>query len=323
MATALRNRNTVILRPADRAGWLRERGYGIGSSEIATVVGLNPFETPYQLWRRKRGLDGPKEETFAMRAGHYLEDAVARFWADETGGEVIRGSAGDWIVARADKPFLRVSPDRTYWPAGARHNDANKGILECKTTQRAVDPEDLPRHWFCQLQYQLGVAGFREGSLAWLCAGREFGCRTLAFVPEFFEWLASEAERFWTENVVGGVEPPAVSPEDVVAKFTRPEAGKTVEADEGLFADYRTLKEVREEIAALDARREELEGRMKVALGDAETLAYRGETIATWKASRDGERFDGAGFRKAHPELADLTGPFVRAVPGARRFLLK
>lgn len=60
--------------------WLENRKSGIGSSEIATIVGLNPYETPYQLWLRKTGQVPPKEENFFMKAGHYLEDAVARFY---------------------------------------------------------------------------------------------------------------------------------------------------------------------------------------------------------------------------------------------------
>lgn len=51
--------NTVI-RPKDRAEWLEYRKDGIGSSEVATILGLNPWETPYQLWRRKKGWTPPK-----------------------------------------------------------------------------------------------------------------------------------------------------------------------------------------------------------------------------------------------------------------------
>ena len=86
-----------LIKPSDRESWLKEREKGIGSSEVGTVLGINPFETPYQLWRRKRGLDGPKEENFAMKAGHYLEDAVSRFYADATGKEIIKSSAVDFI----------------------------------------------------------------------------------------------------------------------------------------------------------------------------------------------------------------------------------
>ena len=61
--------NITVIRPKDRNEWLEYRKSGIGSSEVATILGLNPFETPYQLWRRKIGLDEPKTETFAMKAG--------------------------------------------------------------------------------------------------------------------------------------------------------------------------------------------------------------------------------------------------------------
>lgn len=66
-------KNVIIIRPKSREEWLQLRSKGIGSSEVGTLVGVNPYETPYQLWRRKKGLDAPKAETFAMKAGHYLE----------------------------------------------------------------------------------------------------------------------------------------------------------------------------------------------------------------------------------------------------------
>ena len=59
-----------------------------------------------------------------------------------------------------------------------------------------IDGDDLPKHWFCQVQYQLGVAGLREGSLAWLCSGREFGYKDLSFVPDFYGWIVEEVEKF-------------------------------------------------------------------------------------------------------------------------------
>ena len=67
--------SVTVIKPKDRAEWLEHRKSGIGSSEVASILGLNPFETPYQLWRRKMWFDAPPDETFAMKAGHYLEDA--------------------------------------------------------------------------------------------------------------------------------------------------------------------------------------------------------------------------------------------------------
>ena len=46
-----------VIRPATHQEWLDERKKGIGSSEAGTVMGVNHFDTPYKLWRRKTGVD--------------------------------------------------------------------------------------------------------------------------------------------------------------------------------------------------------------------------------------------------------------------------
>lgn len=303
-----------------RKAWLEARTHGIGASEVAAVVGLSPWETPYQLWRRKVGIDPPKEENFAMKAGHYLEEAVARFWADATGNEIIKQSQDDFMFVDEEKPFLRVSPDRTYWLQGATRNDDNKGILECKTTQLSVDADDLPKHWFCQVQMNLGVGGYTQGSLAWLTQGREFGYKDIALVPDFFAWLVEETEKFWVDYVQAKKEPPVTTVSDVLMKFNRHTGGKTIEASDEVFEAYTKLKEVRKEIDKLTDTKTELEDKIKVFFGDAEAVSYGGQTIATWKAPKPSMKFDAKAFQAAEPQLAKK---YTHEVQGARRFLLK
>jgi putative phage-type endonuclease len=312
--------STTIIRPKDRAEWLEYRKSGIGSSEVATIVGLNPWETPYQLWRRKIGLDDPKEVTFAMQAGTYLEDAVSRFWQDETGHQIIKSSSGDWLIQNKKRPYLQVSPDRTFWITGLPKNSKNKGILECKTTQKKIDEDDLPKHWFCQLQYQLGVAELEFGSLAWLCSGREFGYKHIALVPDFFGWLVEEVDRFWIDNILGKQEPSAQSVKDILLKYNRHVDGKIIEVDDEIFEAYNDLKELKEELDALEERKEALEEKIKLSFGDAEAISYRGQTLATWKAPKPSDKFDAKAFSAAYPDLAK---EFTTSVQSSRRFLLK
>lgn len=304
----------------DRAEWLTARKDGIGASEVATVVGLNPWETPYQLWRRKVGLDAPKQENFAMKAGHYLEDAVAQFWADETGNEIIKASVEDFMFIDETKPYLRVSPDRTYWLKGTPKNDDNKGILELKTTQMSIDADDLPKHWFVQVQMNLGVAGYQYGSLAWLTAGREFGYKDLAFVPDFYAWMIEEVEKFWQDNILGNVEPTATTVADVITKYARHTDGKIIEVTEDIAQTCAQLKEVREQISALESTKDELEAKIKLGFGDAEAISYGGTTLATWKAAKDSTKFDAKAYQKEH---SDLCAPYMQTTPGSRRFILK
>lgn len=312
--------SNTIIRPKDRTEWLKYRESGIGSSEVATIVGLNPWETPYQLWRRKVGLDAPKQENFAMKAGHYLEDAVAQFWHDETGQDIIKSSAGDWLIVNDERPYMRVSPDRTYWLADMPHNNVNKGILECKTTQMSIDADDIPKHWFCQVQYQLGVAELEQGSLAWLCSGREFGYKNLALVPDFFAWLVEEVEKFWLDNIQGKQEPTAANVQDILLKYNRHTDGKIVEVNDDIFAAYQDLKAVKDELSAIEEKKAALEEKIKLGFGDAEAISYGGQTLATWKAPKPSNKFDAKAFTAAHPDLAK---EFTFPTQGARRFLLK
>lgn len=310
---------TTIIRPKDHAEWLQHRSFGIGSSEVATIVGLNPWESKYQLWRRKKGLDPAKEETFAMKAGHYLEDAVSRFWEDETGNHVIKSSAGDWIAVDTQSPWLRVSPDRTYF-LGRKRLTCNKGILECKTTQMSIDPDDVPKHWFCQLQYQMGVMGMQHGALAWLCAGREFGYKEYAFKPQFFEWLRAEVDEFWQKNIVNGEEPEPVSVADVLLKFGRHTDGKEVEATPEAYSELCRLKGIKQHIKELEEQQQDCEQKIKLLMLDAERLTAQGQTLATWKAGKDTQKFDKKKFETEHPQLAQM---YTVSQPGARRFVIK
>lgn len=309
-----------IIRPKDRQEWLAYRTGGIGSSEVGTILGVNPYETPYQLWRRKMGMDAPKEETFAMKAGHYLEDAVASFYQDSTGADIIKASAGDWLIVNKDKPFMRVSPDRTYWAAGEKKSASNKRILECKTTQKQIDEDDLPAQWICQLIYQLGVAELEQGALAWLTAGRSFGHKELYFDKELWQYMTEEVERFWVDNIQNKQEPLAQSVEDVILKNPKHIAGKLIQADDELILDLGALKNLKEEIATLDKEKKEIESRIKMAMGDAEAIAKQGETLATWKASKDGVKFDEKKFAAEHP---DLYAQYQIMKKGTRTFLIK
>lgn len=312
----------TIHRPKSREAWLELRKGGIGSSEVGTILGLNPYETPYQLWRKKKGLDAPTPENFAMRAGHYLEDAVSLFYQDETGNEIIKSSAGDWLIVNNERPFLRVSPDRTCWKRGMARKHDNKGIVECKTTQKEIDGDSLPQHWFCQLQYQLGVAELNWGAIAWLTAGREFGYRDLTFDKDFYDWMIEEVTRFWVDCIQGNQEPLAINVEDVILKSPRHIAGKTLTANDDIIAELAELKELREELAALDQRKKAIEESIKMTMGDAEALVLPNtdDVLCTWKAGKDRTKFDDKRFAQEHP---DMYAQYTKTTAGTRTFLIK
>ncbi|MDO4707465.1 MAG: YqaJ viral recombinase family protein [Porphyromonadaceae bacterium] len=315
-----------IIRPESREAWLDVRSRGIGSSDVATLLGLNPYDSPFMLYKRKLGLEPPKETTPLMELGHSLELAVADYFERTTGRGIIASSAGDWMYQHEEKPYLMASPDRLYWidPNGAKHGKnapANKAILECKSTQKRIDAEELPPYWFCQLQWQLGIAGMQQGSIAWLSSGRDFGWVDVAFNAEFFALMQDEAERFWTHNIEGRNEPELTTTSDVLTKFFASREGKTLRADSLIEQTVLDLKTLRAQIKELEAQEADLELSIKAAMADAEALiATDGSTLATWRTTEGGARLDTKALRAAHPELC---AGFMKQTEGSRRFVLK
>src|SRR5262245_52949583 len=77
---------TVTLAPdIDRAAWLEARRKGIGASEIAAVLGISPWESPFSLyWRKVNGWD--YEPSSEMEWGTRLEPVIAEKYANNHAG---------------------------------------------------------------------------------------------------------------------------------------------------------------------------------------------------------------------------------------------
>ena len=318
---------TFTIVSKTHSDWLKSREEGIGSSEVATVLGVNPYDTPYQLWLRKtKQVESEENENFLMKAGHYLEDAISHFCADDADLDIVKSSASEFVVVDKEKPFLRASPDRYAFPKGEKHTDDNRVIIECKSTQKPVDPDNLSKYWFVQVMYQLRVTRVPSAYIAWLTQGRDFGCKPIYYDEDFGQFIAEEVERFWVDCVVGGREPALSNVQDVIIKYPRHDEGKKIYATEELIDLWSELKDTNAEIKRLQSQKDEIEAAMKTSMLDAERIVIKADndnperTIATWKASKESEKFDLETFRNENPEV---YAKYLKSTSGSRRFSLK
>ena len=312
-----------VIKPATHEEWLDERKKGIGSSEAGTIMGVNKFDTPYSLWRRKTGVDGPIPSNEAMELGHHMEPAVVTMFAARTGAQVRKDSAGDWIAADTKHDYLRVSPDRLYYEDGAKRTKKNLRILECKTTSVAVDPEDFPVYWYCQLQYQMGVMGVKKGAVAWISSypRLNFGYKEFDFNPEFFKAMVEQLEVFWLINIQGGIAPDDINSEDSLIRNPTAKTGEVLQADANLLATYNALKQVNAEVKALEKTQTSLEDDLKMAMGEAETLVSpTGEVMALWKNTKPTMKFNAKAFQQDDPAG---YAKYMEPTASTRRFTVK
>jgi putative phage-type endonuclease len=178
----------------DRQQWLQDRKKGIGGSEISTVMGINSYETPYQLWMKKTGRVEPQEETAAMRFGSMAEKLVVDYWQQETGVSTILESDH---LHDSEHPFIMGTPDRLYY-----FNNKN-GVLECKTTKFDITPDDPKFHpFFCQLQWCMGLAKADVGEIAILNrVDCNFSRFEFEFNPDYYDLMRNQAIKIGRAHV--------------------------------------------------------------------------------------------------------------------------
>lgn len=302
----------IIIRPKTDEEWLKIREEGIGASEVAAIVGLSPWETPFSLYLKKTHQVPPTEENDAMRRGHYLEDAVVQWWMHETGEQVIKASAANIVYVHPDYPYMRVTPDRVV--------RGRKKLLEVKSTATNMG-DTIPDYYLAQVMYQMYVTGIHDADLIYIQRDLTFGRFEVAYDEEFASFLAEEVRRFWLENVLAGKEPDAINTSDLAIKIPRSTPEKSIKADDTAMAQIAEIREKKAQYEAIGAEIEELTNSLKMYMSDSEALLdVDGKVLLTWKSGKDRMSFDSGAFKSENPEL---YAKYCRVTPGSRSFLVK
>lgn len=147
--------------------WHQLRRQGVTASEIAAIMGLSPWDSPFNLYWSKVSdwRWGGNDET---RVGSHLEDAIANWWAAEHAhllGDPPLMRAG--LYAHPERPWQLATPDRKirFRLAG---RIVTHGLLECKW--RAYDwdgwgepgTDEIPVYYRAQGLWQADVMGVDE-----------------------------------------------------------------------------------------------------------------------------------------------------------------
>lgn len=290
---------------------LERRRAGIGGSDAPAIIGVSPWRSPLDVYLDKIGEAEEVEESPAMRWGTALEPLVRQAYADAT-GETVR------------VPALLVHP-RHPWMIGHLDGLTDSGrVLECKTARTAEgwgEPgtDEIPDAYLIQVQHYLTVTALSVADVAVLIGGSDFRLYEIPADGELQSALMDQEAAFWREHVEAGLAPDPRSLADVKRRW-RISTERRTQASEDVRASVATLRLYKAQIAALEAKRDEEIAFVLASMGDADTLAWQEDVLATWKNSKPAKRFDGKAFQAAH---ADLYRDFLRAGAPARRFLLK
>lgn len=191
----------LILTPdADEYEFRTVRRGGLGASDMSTILGLNPWSDLHTLWMDK--VHGVEQEVHdRMRLGQALEPFIRDKFARDTGIDV--DLCG--MLQSTEKPFMRYSPDGL---------TSDGGLFEAKSTAwwqaHHWDDGQTADHAEIQVQDGMFVTGATHAWVAALIDGNpeRFEVRRVERDDEFIAAMVDAAETFWTEYIVGNVEPP-------------------------------------------------------------------------------------------------------------------
>ena len=313
----------VRTRDLSRDEWLTVRRQGIGSSDAAAAVGLNPYKSQLQLWMEKTGRDGalpvvdPNDDQSPMYWGTLLEPIVAAHYTRRSGHRVRRVNAvlqhpeHSWMLANIDREVVGASDVQ---------------ILECKTAGihgARLWRDGVPEYVQLQVMHQLAVTGKQAADVAVLLGGQELQVFRIERDDTLIAQLVALEQQFWG-YVERDQQPPAdgsASAELALRCLYPRDSGTTLDFStdlemSGVFSD---LLAVREVITTQTALESQLKQRIQQRMGEATRAVFEiGEV--SWKRSKDGTSLDTTQLLKDHPEMAQT---YAMTKPGSRRFLVQ
>ena len=281
-----------------RDEWLELRRQGIGGSDAAAILGLNPWKTAMDVWLEKTGEFTEDEEpgNEKMYWGNVLEDIVAREFAARTGLKVRRRNA---ILQHRKHHFMIANVDRLVI--------GRKAGLECKTTgQYSADDwaMGVPDYYIPQVQHYMAVTGYQSWYVAVLIGGQEFRFFKLTRDNHFIKELIEAEHEFW--QMVEDKTPPPIdgtkaSSELVKRLYPEAEKGKETELPYEAYQLIQQYEQACEEEKRIQLIKGEATNRLKDMLGTAEKGTIHGRQVI-WQ-NVTSKRLDSKTLQKEHPEI--------------------
>lgn len=271
------------------------RTQGIGSSDAAAILGMDPFRNAFAVWADKTGRDPGFEGNEATRRGNHLEAGVLNWAQEELGGIQFERNV---FIKMKDRPLV-VNLDACF--GDPKPNQG--GIVEAKTTN---DPDEwgipgsdeVPERVLIQTHHAMLVSGYHRAYVPVLLPAfkrLEFRMYVVERNNALAEAISERCERFWHEHVLADIPPADCVPDLEVLKRLRRTPNKTVDIADAIVNAWLSAKEVwnqtNEDVEAA-------EGKLIAALGDAEAGNCGAGLVTFMQTKRKGYAVEPCTYRQ-------------------------
>ena len=278
--------------------FLAERKTGIGGSDAPVILGVSKWGSPLQIWASKvraleEDLQVEEDEDTAeeLMWGRLVEPIVINAYGEKTKrwvehGEVfVRNPDINWLIGHADGIQFGVNPN----------DKEEKGLVECKNVHWSIWMEwldDAPIAVKVQVQHYLASFGLDYATAVALIGGNKLVWHDIERNQPFIDAMLEEEERFWA-RVVSDNPPPATAAdckflntlvkEDPAVFVQMPSSALTFH--EELTDVKNELAKIKEQAAPLEKKKDELEAKIKQAMGEASGASLPDGSMYTFKTT--------------------------------------
>jgi predicted phage-related endonuclease len=289
----------------------------MGASELAGILGLSKWTTPFKIWGPLMGLVPRYDESggnVSTTRGKRLEPALGMWYAEDTGHVVTPGpKLTETPLVHTKYPWLHGRPDFLV--------PAAKKTLECKTTKYLMENDGwgeantdlVPKYYAIQVVVQMAVAfdhfGYEEADLAALgTVYDDFRIYHFRRNVKLEDAIINRAGEWYERHIVKGEMPPVDSTEDCSRFLAKVFPGRPeklfVQATAEDIAIAAKAAALRANIAEQQSQLDAIYNEIRLKIGDNYGLKDGKATIATWGLRKGAARFATARFKKDFPDLA-------------------
>ena len=278
---------------------LAARQNGLGGSDVATILNLNPYKSPYQLWLEKTGRVDPPDlsDNFAVKRGHDMEALVAKWFSEETGYKVHRVNS---TLTNENYPYLLGHIDRRIV--------GKKEGLECKTANWRMaakfgdaGTDDVPPYYLLQCVVYMMLTGYNVWYLA-ADLGGDFRIYRIEYDQELANHVANTTKEWWERHIINDEAPPATDPAALDLQYPTGDPDVEAEASQDTRLIFDELVGVAAMLKDMKERDAAIRAKLKAAMGEATALVFEGQKLATWR-NQSRRSFNSKQFQKDHPQL--------------------
>lgn len=280
--------------------WVEARKNGIGGSDVASIMGLNKYSSPLNVWLVKTGREESPDLSGnqAVEWGNRLEDVVADKFADEHPELQVRRRNATMVSIK--RPWAFANIDR--WVTDGK---GNVGILEVKTVgmRRAADWDNgVPLYYLTQVMHYMSVTGYQYAWVAVLIGGQEFREYYIERDEQDIQAINDAVDTFWRDFVETDTAPALIGNDPEANALLSQHSDPSTEFIAMLDEDVSMLdelQEIKDQMDDLKHRKTLIENQIKDLIGDNKGIETETKRITWVRSTRSS--FDKKAFEEANP----------------------